>query len=201
MNSPVSYNTLSEFSLMVSVQFNLKWATEVVLFPFHPLFCTPFLWNVFWEFSFYGNMIFADTTKEKLGPEKSFVSMGRNKTDSSYQVMLESYVLQLLCVQKVLMEASVKEDGILSKKQKGWRQKGMRTTFFASIGWQDLLGFIVDEYHGDRLIFRMLITFPKSSLTQPTGTEVTVNKLWCIKWSFTIVLNGTRFYFCPSEHE
>ncbi|XP_038988904.1 uncharacterized protein LOC113460917 isoform X2 [Phoenix dactylifera] len=52
-----------------------------------------------------------DPMKEKLGPEKSFVKMGGNKTDTSYQVMHESYVLQLMCVQKVLMEASGKDDG------------------------------------------------------------------------------------------
>ncbi|KAG1371488.1 hypothetical protein COCNU_16G005820 [Cocos nucifera] len=42
-----------------------------------------------------------DPMKENLGPEKSFVSMGGNKTDAPCQVMLESYVLQFLCVQKV----------------------------------------------------------------------------------------------------
>lgn len=47
--------------------------------------------------------------KEKLGAERSFGRMGGNKTNTSCQVMLESNFLQLR-VQKVLMEAPVKDD-------------------------------------------------------------------------------------------
>ncbi|XP_072990819.1 uncharacterized protein [Typha latifolia] len=49
--------------------------------------------------------------KGKLGSESmNNASMGKNSCDAEYQVMLESYVLQLLCVQKVLMETTDKDD-------------------------------------------------------------------------------------------
>ncbi|XP_039136000.1 uncharacterized protein LOC120273439 [Dioscorea cayenensis subsp. rotundata] len=51
-----------------------------------------------------------DFKKEKDGIEGiKLRSDGDGSTDTSYQVMLESYVLQLLCVQKVLTDASKKD--------------------------------------------------------------------------------------------
>lgn len=47
--------------------------------------------------------------EEKFEPEDFFSSEGGGNKDPSYQVMLESYVLQLLCVQKVLLDASGKD--------------------------------------------------------------------------------------------
>ncbi|KAJ0978391.1 hypothetical protein J5N97_013865 [Dioscorea zingiberensis] len=51
-----------------------------------------------------------DFKNEKDGVERAdFRSDGAGNKDASYQVMLESYVLQLLCVQKVLMDSSKKD--------------------------------------------------------------------------------------------
>ncbi|KAM0948033.1 putative ureohydrolase, manganese-binding protein [Dioscorea sansibarensis] len=51
-----------------------------------------------------------DFIKEKDGVEGTKLgSDGGGSTDTSYQVMLESYVLQLLCVRKVLTDASKKD--------------------------------------------------------------------------------------------
>ncbi|XP_020103637.1 uncharacterized protein LOC109720749 isoform X3 [Ananas comosus] len=59
--------------------------------------------------------------KEKLGDDsKDGVSTGENSCDTQYQVMLESYVLRLLCVQKVLMEAS---DNNRKKNARGKREE------------------------------------------------------------------------------
>ncbi|XP_073104931.1 uncharacterized protein [Elaeis guineensis] len=73
-----------------------------------------------------------DPTKEKLGPERSFVTMGGNKTDAPCQVMLESYVLQLLCVQKVLMEASVKDEGMTGSYQTTKKDDGKKDAYYIS---------------------------------------------------------------------
>lgn len=51
-----------------------------------------------------------EESKARFEPEtKKFQSKGGSDGDATYQVMLQSYALHLLCVQKVLLEASEKD--------------------------------------------------------------------------------------------
>lgn len=81
----------------------------------HKILMVFFKFKIFSSFSFYGIKLFylyVAAEIQDIGPqEKGIVRKTESNCDnSSCQVMmLESYVLQLLCVQKVLKDASAQD--------------------------------------------------------------------------------------------